>query len=280
MTTVDRWTGRETRQLRVALRLTVRAFAEMLGVSPRTISKWEAGGADHEPRPELQAALDTMLCRASSAERERFVGSVTQPQAVAADPSTADAKLLGIGDTWERDGTRVLADFLASNEELTPDVAVRLTHEWRAVEPPQVIELRAGRRVGARLADVVQERVEVLRRMDDFVGGGDLHDLVRTELRATVDLVRDVSFGEDHSTSRTSNGPINLATIRAAVINAIKDAGYLHIPEGRRDHLNPQTPSTCTDSHNRATREYAGALPCRPQRGSSPAAGRPLRIQR
>jgi len=44
-------------------------------------------------------------------------------------------------------------------------------------------------------------------------------------------------FGEDHSTSRTGNGPINLATIRAAIINAIKDAGYLHIPEGRRDHI-------------------------------------------
>ena len=31
----------------------------------------------------------------------------------------------------------------------------------------------------------------------------------------------------------------NLATIRAAVIAALKDAGYLHIPEGRRDHTAP-----------------------------------------
>jgi predicted transposase YbfD/YdcC len=51
--------------------------------------------------------------------------------------------------------------------------------------------------------------------------------------------VRDVSFGEDASTSRTSRGPVNLATIRAAIIAAIKDAGYLHIPEGRRDHTTP-----------------------------------------
>jgi predicted transposase YbfD/YdcC len=57
---------------------------------------------------------------------------------------------------------------------------------------------------------------------------------------------RDVSFGEDHSTSRTGNGPINLATIREAVINAIKDAGYLHIPEGRRDHI---TPADALDLH-------------------------------
>ena len=40
----------------------------------------------------------------------------------------------------------------------------------------------------------------------------------------------DVTFGEDASASRTGNGPVNLATIRAAIIAAIKDAGYLHIP--------------------------------------------------
>ena len=51
--------------------------------------------------------------------------------------------------------------------------------------------------------------------------------------------VRDVTFGEDASASRTGSGPVNLATIRAAVIAALKDAGYLHIPEGRRDHTTP-----------------------------------------
>jgi predicted transposase YbfD/YdcC len=51
--------------------------------------------------------------------------------------------------------------------------------------------------------------------------------------------VRDVSFGEDTAASRTGSGPANLATIRAAVIAALKDAGYLHIPEGRRDHTTP-----------------------------------------
>jgi predicted transposase YbfD/YdcC len=51
--------------------------------------------------------------------------------------------------------------------------------------------------------------------------------------------IRDVTFTEDHATSRTRSGPANLATIRAAIIAAIKDAGYLHIPEGRRDHTTP-----------------------------------------
>ena len=51
--------------------------------------------------------------------------------------------------------------------------------------------------------------------------------------------IRDTAFSEDTSASRTGSGPANLATIRAAVIAAIKDAGYLHIPEGRRDHTTP-----------------------------------------
>ena len=51
--------------------------------------------------------------------------------------------------------------------------------------------------------------------------------------------VRDLTFREDAAASRTGSGPANLATIRAAIIAAIKDAGYLHIPEGRRDHTTP-----------------------------------------
>ena len=39
--------------------------------------------------------------------------------------------------------------------------------------------------------------------------------------------------------SPNGSGPANLATIRAAVIAALKGAGYLHIPEGRRDHNTP-----------------------------------------
>lgn len=70
--TVHRWTGRETKQLREALRMTQRLFAEHLGVSDRAVAKWESGGADYVPRPETQALLDTALARTTSEERERF----------------------------------------------------------------------------------------------------------------------------------------------------------------------------------------------------------------
>ena len=38
------------------------------------------------------------------------------------------------------------------------------------------------------------------------------------------------------------DGPVQLATIRA-ITAVIKDVGYLHVPEGRRDHITPPKPS-------------------------------------
>jgi len=69
---------------------------------------------------------------------------------------------------------------------------------------------------------------------------GDLARLVREHWSVEAHHhVRDVTFGEDASASRTGHGPVNLATLRAAVTAALRDAGYLHIPEGRRDHTTP-----------------------------------------
>lgn len=73
---IERWTGREARALREAKRMTVRGFAAYLGVSERTISKWEAAREDLSPRPEMQAALDTALARASEDERTRLLATV------------------------------------------------------------------------------------------------------------------------------------------------------------------------------------------------------------
>jgi DNA-binding transcriptional regulator YiaG len=49
MTTVGRWTGREAKLLREALRLSVRDFAAHLGVGVRTVNKWDARLADITP---------------------------------------------------------------------------------------------------------------------------------------------------------------------------------------------------------------------------------------
>jgi tetratricopeptide (TPR) repeat protein len=72
MASVQHWTGREARVLRLALRTSVRAFADSLGIAPRTVSKWEALGASTVPRPHMQAILDTALSQADHQARLRF----------------------------------------------------------------------------------------------------------------------------------------------------------------------------------------------------------------
>jgi transcriptional regulator with XRE-family HTH domain len=98
MIAVERWTGRETRALRHALRMTVVGFAEHLGVSTRTVSKWEARGADIEPLPEMQAALDTALSRAGPGTVQRF--QALCPDAGEPVPDAVLSRGLG-GEDWQ-----------------------------------------------------------------------------------------------------------------------------------------------------------------------------------
>ena len=62
MEVVETWTGRHTKALLRAMRLTNEAFAERLGVAVRTVAKWNAN-PDLELSPELQQVLDTFLLR-------------------------------------------------------------------------------------------------------------------------------------------------------------------------------------------------------------------------
>ncbi|MFD7862231.1 helix-turn-helix domain-containing protein [Streptomyces sp. NPDC059783] len=72
MATVHHWTGLEAKALRLAQRLSVRAFAQQLGLAVATVSKWESKLSDTEPRPDTQAILDTALGRAEAAVHLRF----------------------------------------------------------------------------------------------------------------------------------------------------------------------------------------------------------------
>jgi transcriptional regulator with XRE-family HTH domain len=73
VTTVQKWTGRETRALREALRMSGREFAARLGITERTVAKWERPGQIKTTlRPNSQAMLDTMLANAPQDARTRF----------------------------------------------------------------------------------------------------------------------------------------------------------------------------------------------------------------
>ncbi|KJK11964.1 hypothetical protein UB45_10805 [Terrabacter sp. 28] len=65
------WHPAEAARLQQALRLTNEAFAETLGAAPRTVAKWHAN-PDISLTLEMQAALDTLLRRATPEAQQRF----------------------------------------------------------------------------------------------------------------------------------------------------------------------------------------------------------------
>jgi transcriptional regulator with XRE-family HTH domain/tetratricopeptide (TPR) repeat protein len=71
VTTIRKWTGRESHALREAMRLSQRQFADRLGVTGRAVSKWESGHVKNL-RSDSQDILDTMLRQVSAEVRARF----------------------------------------------------------------------------------------------------------------------------------------------------------------------------------------------------------------
>jgi hypothetical protein len=61
VSTGRRWTGRETRALRLALNWTLGRFAQELEVTTRTVSYWEARGTAMAPMPRHQKTLSRLL---------------------------------------------------------------------------------------------------------------------------------------------------------------------------------------------------------------------------
>lgn len=115
------------------------------------------------------------------------------------DTGNADTSRLALtNDDWTAVRSRELAELLCAGAELpiTADTVSCLAHQWLVVEPPQLIEVNAGRRIGGGLVTKVERRVAHLRRMDDFVAGGDLHELVEHELHTTAGLLRAAAYSE------------------------------------------------------------------------------------
>ncbi len=107
MVTVSQWTGREAVLLRKALRLSVRTYAEQLGVGARTVTKWQKLGTATSPWPDTQAILDTALARADAAARARFEQLLAQvsPERL---PSAPFRPALADHETWAEDLERIV----------------------------------------------------------------------------------------------------------------------------------------------------------------------------
>jgi hypothetical protein len=90
------WHPTDASRLQQALRLTNEAFAETLGAAPRTVAKWHANPTIALTL-EMQAALDTLLQRASPEVQRRF-----EKLAAAAESAvTIDADVRRANETLE-----------------------------------------------------------------------------------------------------------------------------------------------------------------------------------
>jgi tetratricopeptide (TPR) repeat protein len=100
------------------------------------------------------------------------------------------------GGLWRPKDSERLAAAIAT-ETPTADNAVQLAHQWLISEPPQVYEVRSGRRIGVGTVEQVEQRVQQLRLLDDYVGGTETYTLVTGELAATAALLREAAYTED-----------------------------------------------------------------------------------
>lgn len=67
--------------------MSLRDFAAHLGISPRVVSRWEAGGEHTQPRPVNQAMLDTSLTRSDADVHERFTAILSEPHPAPSEPA-------------------------------------------------------------------------------------------------------------------------------------------------------------------------------------------------
>lgn len=138
MASVHTWTGLETRALRHALRMSVRAFADHLSVAVNTVSKWEKQLAAASPRPDSQAILDTALARAAAAAKERFERLLTEQGAVARHwARTVPVVTMSEYETWTEDMERAVVGL--SRQDF--DFAGTLLERWlQRVHPRELDE--------------------------------------------------------------------------------------------------------------------------------------------
>lgn len=111
MATVHQWSGLEAHALRRALRMSVRGFAQHLGVAERTVAKWDKLLESTEPRPDTQAILDTALGRADAAVHLRFETLLSEAGRPAAGPGrrvTASGPRAWEYESWTDDLDRVV----------------------------------------------------------------------------------------------------------------------------------------------------------------------------
>ncbi|HZN20422.1 MAG TPA: helix-turn-helix transcriptional regulator [Micromonosporaceae bacterium] len=194
----------------------------------------ELAAGKKAPTPEIARRIDLAL-----GARGRLTELVVSPR--------VGAPLL-MGDGWGRSDNERLAHVLVS-ETPGPDNALRLAHEWLVAEPPQIYELRAGRRVGAATVATIERRVQQLRLLDDHVGGDETYPVLSGELAATSALLREAAYPAQLGRRLlvVTADLCQLAGFVAADTGRYADAKRLHAAGVRAAHAGGDTESAANN---------------------------------
>ncbi|WP_131749300.1 XRE family transcriptional regulator [Frankia sp. Cppng1_Ct_nod] len=118
---------------------------------------------------------------------------------------TADTAPWTLQRLWAPGGLSAALEQVTSRVEqpavLTPGGAgmqAAIVHQWLVAAPARPISVLGGRQVGNPLVAGFEDRVDSLRRMDDVLGGEDVHGLAVSELRVIVRLLRTGAYSQDH----------------------------------------------------------------------------------
>jgi transcriptional regulator with XRE-family HTH domain len=235
VTTVYRWTGREAKLLRQALRLSIRDFAAHLGIGARTVNKWEARQADITPLPHMQEVLDTALAQASNEAKARFADGIrvtrcdrlrvamqASPDATECpgDSRTTSSVIVGshtpdepvddvvldpvLSASWDQRGTVKASVALSGGSPverrrfslLTGAALTIPAHQWLIRDPKPLVSGRSGGRVSAALTNQLPAMITTLRAMDDAAGGGTVLALARQAFGWVAELLDQASYDE------------------------------------------------------------------------------------
>ena len=155
---IDVWTGHRASALQAALRMSNEAFASRLGVGVRTVASWHDQPA-LEPRPEMQAGLDTVLESASDAVIARFRMFLGEQQTMVRVPAPSmspESSLILPGAGMDDVVRRVLVSQSAIGENALPNFSLLTVSE--AIRREIEDTLAAGTVTSARL-DRIEETV-------------------------------------------------------------------------------------------------------------------------
>jgi tetratricopeptide (TPR) repeat protein len=173
-------------------------LARQLGLSSRidrkTPYKWLRGTVPRRPWPALVSAV--LSQRLSIRVEPRDIWQVTDGELVFVPANT------GLEVPWTGAGTITAAFEVAESSMIDRRVFLQLTgaaltqhaFDWLLAQPAADVLGSMGRRVTDAHVDSIDAITSQLRHMDDQFGGGAVLDLVKSQVRFVLDLLRDHSY--------------------------------------------------------------------------------------